>query len=617
MDLINFAYNLSLTCEKKIDIRGDGKSLNIFDRISDFFHGRSKHEHFLSVCYLCSQSVHLEKIESLSEEKQIKILGRMREIQKKIKNQGIKNRCDFYINKIETDISSKNLENYADALFKDILQNANNGKLQLNDHVKNLEELIKIFGNNEESIAKISLKFICFFYETQSSPEGNKKRVFQEINERFCEILISQEKKILESGNASSDDYHLYSVLFGINLKNSYEKKDEKKICNSIFCLKSLMELNLNNPIFIENCLEQVNDFLQHYFFHSNENISLSEMNKDNLLFFKDFFDVVDDYLPFIRDENSKLIMSLKIKFANLPTRRKRTDFNNLFLSEKDQVKYLEKKLQKKEDEMTDILSLLLKIDGFFVTDVKKLAKLASAKSDLSNENRLKIRSALEISLKENCPENWEDYRDVKALLENISLLKEEKISYVENLKKTCKSKAFFSNQLDLDEDMIHIPRWYHTTNSVGVDGIIDLEEIQVRHERNFKGAWVSTERENAFGDYTFSFNNKIVDPNKKIVIGFEHCDRRWRGLQQSIPLKTEENISHLVGIGVSSNLSKNRRKIDKLKLIANLKSIGFQDVKVMSSEQLDFMQKEVKAILGAPNLPIHWWGSGLFTRVI
>lgn len=611
MNPVDFAHNLFLTCKNNSTIREDGKALTIFDRISDFFHGRHKYEHFLSVCNRCSQNSFFEKIKSLPKEEQIEILGRIRQIQQKITNQTAKQQCDSYIQNVESNLLSKNADEYSAALFKNIISDAKNKKHKPDNHIRNLEELIQAFSNDEESISKILLKFGGYFNETLSYSTRKQKKFFRTVNEKIVNILISQEEKILQNNNIHENHYSAYPILFRLKLHYDFRNLNKKEIYNSICNLKTLMDRHSNNLVFVKNCLHQIDKFLSHSLFHSKMTFSLSEMKKNDLLAFGGFFTILDTYLPMISDSNKQLAMDLKIKCANLPCPKVRTSFQNLFLSEKDQLDILIEGLQKKEDKETEQLSEFLKNNNPSISDISRLAKLVSIKSALNDENRLKIRTALEIRLKDRSPKDWEDYKDVNARLENIFSLDPGTTAHIKSLKRICKSKLFFKNQLGLDEDMILIPRWYHATHRYGINGILTLRKIQVRHGRVFRGAWVSTRREQNFGSYALSLSNKITDLDPNVFIGFRYEYRRWRGVQKEIPLKRDENISHLAMVGVPSQLDKMAKKTDKLNLIRVLKEKGFPNTRAVSVTQLDFIQKEVMSILGTPNLPDQWWGSG------
>ncbi len=364
-----------------------------------------------------------------------------------------------------------------------------------------------------------------------------------------------------------------------------------------------------DNEKFVLICLKNIDEFLANGVFSPAMSLFLSEYKKNDLLAFRDFFSIIDQHLPLIHDK--KLILDLKVKCANLPCPIERSSFQNLLLNEKDQLDILIEGLQRKENETVDLLVQFLHTESPPVDDISRLAKLVSAKSGLSQENLLKLRGVLETRLKDQPPQDWEDYRNVKTYLESAFLLNPGQTNFINSLKRISTSKVFFKNQLGLEEDMILIPRWYHATSKMGITGILTEGEIQVRHAKAFKGAWVSSEREESFGNYVLSISNKITNLDPQVFIGFTYSDRRWRGVQKAIPIKKDQEMSNLVLVGVPGQLDKISQKIDKLNLVKILKEKGFPNPKALSVQQVDFIQKEVMEILGTPNLPDQWWGGG------
>lgn len=117
MDPISFTKNLYTTCTNNSKIREDGKTLTIFDRLLNVFRGKHNYDHFERVCERFSEDSIVEQIKCRSKEEQIEILGRMRQIQKKITNKTSKQKCDLCIKKVESNILLKNTDEYFDAIF--------------------------------------------------------------------------------------------------------------------------------------------------------------------------------------------------------------------------------------------------------------------------------------------------------------------------------------------------------------------------------------------------------------------------------------------------------------------------------------------------------------------
>jgi len=216
--------------------------------------------------------------------------------------------------------------------------------------------------------------------------------------------------------------------------------------------------------------------------------------------------------------DEKKTIGELRIKRANL-----RGVASPHQLSDKDQLDILIKGFQRKEDEATDSLIQFLATHNPQPKDIPRLAKLASTKNGLSHENLLKLRTVLEKRLKDRTPKNWENYGVLRVNLLEAFVLNPTQTPLIDSLKRIRKGKIFFQNQLDLEEEAISIPRWYHATTQAGINGIIAAGEIQVRHQRAYKGVWVSNQREASYGAYVLALSNKITDIDAKISCKISH----------------------------------------------------------------------------------------------
>lgn len=605
----SFISNLSATCKTNAIIKEDGKNLTIFERISDFFHGKHNYEHFTAVCRKLSEVSNGEIIDLTTAKDQIEILGRIRNIQKSIKKDNVKQECDQYIQKFESNILHKECANaYSKLIFDEMIDNVKtHSKKKINNNVLNLDPIIEFFSKDQELLGNIVSNWDHFFEQTKSL------KSLHSIDSKIAKKLLDKEEKILEGSNLKDVHYKKYPLLFRLHLEkvfnDLYQSETPKQIhineiTNRIINLKSLMDKHSDSPEFIQNCLEQMNQFLGNTLFNSM--MELSEMKKERLLVLKDFFTIIDQHLPGV--QNKKLVTDLKIKCANLPCPKERSSFPNLFLTEKDQLDILIDGFQHNEDEAVDSLIEFLANSNPSQSDISRFAKLMSKKSGLSDANRSKLSTCLDSRLKDQSPKDWDNFRDVKSFLESIFLLKPGETALIESLQRISKSKLFFQNQTELDEDMILIPHWHHSTYKRNIYGIIKSGEIQVRHQKVYRGAWVSNKREEGFGNYVLSLSNKIIQLDPNVFIGFRFEDRRWRGVQKAIPLKKDEDIDLLAVVGVPTKVDKTAQKVDKLKIIELLKEKGFPNTKVFSIKQLDFLHNEITEMLGTPNLSEHWW---------
>lgn len=148
------------------------------------------------------------------------------------------------------------------------------------------------------------------------------------------------------------------------------------------------------------------------------------------------------------------------------------------------------------------------------------------------------------------------------------------------------------------------IPRWYHATNYTNISPIAQSGNIKVMHRQAFSGAWVSTQREPSMGDCVLVFSHRIakIDPN--VFIGYEKGKVRWRGLQKPIPLASKKGASNLVIVGLSKNYLNQKSAVNQC-----LQRYGLQDAMIVSNDLVDFLQREVMAVIGNPNLTDKWWG--------
>jgi hypothetical protein len=158
-------------------------------------------------------------------------------------------------------------------------------------------------------------------------------------------------------------------------------------------------------------------------------------------------------------------------------------------------------------------------------------------------------------------------------------------------------SKAYLRNH--------EVPRWYHATNYQNLDPIVRSGVIKVMHRQAFNGAWVSSQREPSMGDSVFCFSHRITDIDPDVFIGYEQGQLRWRGLQKAIPLEGPNAADpHLLMVGLPYNQMNQKDTVKRL-----LENQGFQNPFIVNNEVVDFLQKEVMAVIGNPNLSDKWWG--------
>lgn len=290
-------------------------------------------------------------------------------------------------------------------------------------------------------------------------------------------------------------------------------------------------------------------------------------------------------------------ILSLKLTLARLPSENYQK-ISTLFLSKKDQVTVLAEELERQEDKAVEALLKLLKTRNYKVSkkDHHRMTKLVK---HLSLPNASKIETII-LELK---PRRW--FSSAR----------------IGQLKRLIKAKAFFEDQLDLQEDEIAIPWWYHSTRKNGIEGITTEKTLRVAHHRTFKGAWVANVRKDPggigfyFGDYTIGFTEEIERPNHYVaswpvlsnydilginIAGWTGDHVRARAVQENISLEKKNTCVVALFSAV--------KKVQKIALRTLLKEKKFsKEYTVVSGSQLDFMQSKIFSILGLVNRTNQW----------
>jgi hypothetical protein len=161
---------------------------------------------------------------------------------------------------------------------------------------------------------------------------------------------------------------------------------------------------------------------------------------------------------------------------------------------------------------------------------------------------------------------------------------------------------------LGLAEKDIHIPRWYHATKPAAFPAICQSQQIEVRCGF-YRGAWVSTNREPTFGSYVFAFTDSLSTVDLTPSIPYSQSDRRWRGLQKNISLE-KGSFERVACISIPNQADKKAQKKEKLQMLKKLTDGSKNRAWAFTTNQLDFIQGEVVACLGHPNLDEGWWSS-------
>jgi hypothetical protein len=300
-------------------------------------------------------------------------------------------------------------------------------------------------------------------------------------------------------------------------------------------------------------------------------------------------FDYVNETIPRAQERDPQLAFQLKRIFSSLASPRPKGELPNIFGSEKEKLFCLIEELSTEENETVNFLCSSLQNYRFSDADLRRLAKLLVTGSALSRKNTETLRDAFRNASPHKPCVHWDNKEEV---LQFLQLFKgnESDVLFVGNLCRIGKWKAFFKGQENLGEDQIFIPRWYHATEKVA--DIISSGKILFNHEHRMRGAWVSTRREPMFGHSVFGFSPSILQ------IGLPHDGRnseeyKWRGIQQPIPL-----FSNLGLIGVPQQEEKAATKKLKEQTRELLQKGGLSSVRVVSNNQLDFIQKRIEFLV-------------------
>lgn len=614
-----FLLNISKSSYETGVIGVNGKNRNVIQRIADSILRRNEEVFFVEVCRRLSEAAQKDELQHLKVEDQIQILTKVKEVSSHLTGQ-IKQTCDADIKILEDKIFERNdkIQGVCKEIFSHIGKNAHQFFPSRKERKKDLQKLWTImehYSHDEKAMQIISNHWNAFIADQQKDLRSEKNQKFlQKSNELFLKHFLKTEKPLVVDKNTSLEMLNSYVKNIFEYSGILYQKNKTEKVADLLGSLKEIMQAQQDNLPFIRDSLKEINHFLTLSAF--SQSIQQPETKKSQLAAFNECFFIAEAHLKQIENTDPDLVRDLKTKLANLPCPVLRQELPNIYLSHNDQLDILIAGFQKMENKSTNSIATNLLHSNPSGKQIEILVKLIASKSDLSEENRTKLRTALQTRLGVEAPANWDDYQDVKKRMENIFLIRPSTttdfVNQMTNLKRSSKAKQLFMEQVGREEGMILIPHWYHATSRYNMASILALGQIQVRHEKAFRGAWISAQREPVFGSHVLAFSDRIEGLDPKAFIGFEYQTKRWRGLQRAIPLQesaTSAQPPFLAYIGVPYQLNKSAQKTDKLQLIQILKDKGLPNPKAFSSEQLDFIQRQTLAWLGSPNLSDAWWG--------
>ncbi len=128
---------------------------------------------------------------------------------------------------------------------------------------------------------------------------------------------------------------------------------------------------------------------------------------------------------------------------------------------------------------------------------------------------------------------------------------------------------------------------FYHATSESALESILKSKKVEVRHEKAFRGAFVSTQPETGFGNCILAFYRNI-ERLSPLQHGFEVGSNYWAGFSQDIPV-TASTLAYI--ILEERNYDKSQRLSD------NCKAWTGRAIEVISLEEarhhLDTIQQQ------------------------
>ena len=173
----------------------------------------------------------------------------------------------------------------------------------------------------------------------------------------------------------------------------------------------------------------------------------------------------------------------------------------------------------------------------------------------------------------------------------------------------------------------VRLPRYYHATNKDGFINILKSGEIQVRHQKMYKGAFVSTKPEK-FGPYVFVFGRDIErrtgfalnNANRK-ENGFAYDMAYWAGFADRLPVidhqahdpnsaadpKKWAKHQHACKLSYVFVRERDYNNITVEETRKMLDEDGFNNVHVISAREAKYEEHFTKELLGPALIPKEW----------
>lgn len=158
----------------------------------------------------------------------------------------------------------------------------------------------------------------------------------------------------------------------------------------------------------------------------------------------------------------------------------------------------------------------------------------------------------------------------------------------------------YWFNRSELEENAKHtanieVGSYYHATSETALQSILKGRKVEVRHEKAYRGAFVSTEPELSFGKCVLVFNRNI-ERLSQLEHGFTiNRSTYWAGFSQDIPV----NASTLAYIALNTHDESERKALeDKCTQWAG---------RTITVVPINYAERELQSLQGAVGIPEEW----------
>jgi len=155
-----------------------------------------------------------------------------------------------------------------------------------------------------------------------------------------------------------------------------------------------------------------------------------------------------------------------------------------------------------------------------------------------------------------------------------------------------------------LNQEHVSIPFYYHSTKREGLEGVLDSEnqQIEVRHESVFAGAWTSTRRESIYGDYCIVMDRSIesfASSKEQAMIKKQKEGQHWVGFRKHIKLYMQQwhsstspsafidKVAEEISENNVSHISVPLEEVDQIKILLHQRNIKVPVLPVQVTDRI------------------------------